>query len=173
MKRTSLLFLMIALIASVMVLNGCPKKQEPATPPPAPIDTTKKVVTPEPEKPKPPEPKPELREEQLQTVYFDFDKYNLRPDAKSSLDANFALLQQFANVVIKIEGHCDERGTVEYNLALGEKRAKAVMDYLTGLGVAASRISVISYGKERPVDAGHNEAAWSKNRRAEFRVVSQ
>ena len=173
MKRTSLLFLMIALIASVMVLNGCPKKQEPATPPPTPIDTTKKEVRTEPETPKQPEAKTELREEQLQTVYFDFDKYNLRPDAKSSLDANFALLQQFSNVIIKIEGHCDERGTVEYNLSLGEKRAKSVMDYLTGLGIAASRISIISYGKERPVDAGHDEAAWSKNRRAEFRVVSQ
>jgi peptidoglycan-associated lipoprotein len=173
MRRTSLLFLMITLITSVMVLNGCPRKKEPVTPPPAPVENTKPEVRTEPEKPKPPEPKPELREEQLQTVYFDFDKYNLRPDAKSSLDANFALMQQFSNVIVKIEGHCDERGTVEYNLSLGEKRAKSVMDYLTGLGIAAGRISIISYGKERPVDAGHNEAAWSKNRRSEFRVVSQ
>jgi peptidoglycan-associated lipoprotein len=164
---------MITLITSVMVLNGCPRKKEPVTPPPAPVENTKPEVRTEPEKPKPPEPKPELREEQLQTVYFDFDKYNLRPDAKSSLDANFALMQQFSNVIVKIEGHCDERGTVEYNLSLGEKRAKSVMDYLTGLGIAAGRISIISYGKERPVDAGHNEAAWSKNRRSEFRVVSQ
>ncbi|MBI5266257.1 MAG: peptidoglycan-associated lipoprotein Pal [candidate division Zixibacteria bacterium] len=173
MRRTSLLLLMVALITSLMVLNGCPKKQEPVTPPPAPVETTKPEVKPEPEQPKQPEAKPELREEQLQTVYFDFDKYNLRPDAKSSLDANFALLQQYSNVIIKIEGHCDERGTVEYNLSLGEKRAKSVMDYLTGLGVSASRVTIVSYGKERPLDAGHNETAWAKNRRAEFRVVSQ
>jgi len=75
--------------------------------------------------------------------------------------------------VIKIEGHCDERGTVEYNLSLGEKRAKATMDYLVGLGIDPGRISIISYGKERPADQGHTEAAWSKNRRCEFRVITQ
>jgi len=114
-----------------------------------------------------------LQVSQFQTVYFDFDKYNLRADAKASLDANFALLQEFPDAIIKVEGHCDERGTVEYNISLGEKRARAVMDYLVGKGIAAARLSIISYGKERPVDPGHNEAAWSKNRRAEFSIVSQ
>ena len=172
MRRTIALLLLAGLCTAI-IATGC--KPPPPPPPPTPqaSDTTKPEVRPEPEKPKPPEQPPQLREEQLQTVYFDFDKYNLRPDAKSSLDANFALLQQYSNVIIKIEGHCDERGTVEYNLSLGEKRANSVMNYLTGLGVAASRISVISYGKERPIDAGHNEGAWSRNRRAEFRVVSQ
>lgn len=136
------------------------------------IEPSKPEVKPEPPKTEQPKVEP-LREEQLQTVYFDFDKYALRADAKAALDANSALLLKSTNVVIKIEGHCDERGTVEYNLGLGEKRAKAVMDYLAGLGVAAGRMSVISYGKERPVDAGHTEDAWAKNRRAEFRVVSQ
>ena len=92
---------------------------------------------------------------------------------KPSLDSNYALLKMFPDVVIKIEGHCDERGTVEYNLSLGQKRAQATQDYLTGLGIAASRISTISYGKERPVDPGHTEAAWAKNRRCEFRIISQ
>jgi peptidoglycan-associated lipoprotein len=72
-----------------------------------------------------------------------------------------------------LEGHCDERGTVEYNLSLGEKRAKAVKDYLVGLGISADRLSIISYGKERPADPGHNEEAWAKNRRVEFRIISQ
>jgi peptidoglycan-associated lipoprotein len=114
-----------------------------------------------------------LQETQFQTVYFDFDKYDLRADAKASLDANFALLQEFPDAIVKVEGHCDERGTVEYNLSLGEKRAKAVMTYLAGRGIAQARLSIISYGKERPVDPGHNETAWAKNRRAEFKVVSQ
>jgi peptidoglycan-associated lipoprotein len=172
MRRTNLLFFLVAGIAAGLVLNGCPRPKPEVEPEQQVIDTGKTEV-------KPPETKTEppiqemLREEQLQTVYFDFDKYNLRPDAKASLDANAQLLLKYTTVVIKIEGHCDERGTVEYNLGLGEKRANAVMDYLTGLGVAASRVSVISYGKERPVDAGHDESAWSKNRRAEFRVVSQ
>jgi peptidoglycan-associated lipoprotein len=172
MKRTTLFLLLIVALGTVLFLNGCPKKQEPVAPPPAPIETQKPEVIKD-TTPPPPPPKEMLREEQLQTVYFDFDKYNLRPDAKASLDANFALLQKYTDVIVKIEGHCDERGTVEYNLSLGEKRAQSVMDYLSGLGIAPSRMTVISYGKERPVDAGHNEGAWSKNRRSEFRVVSQ
>ena len=170
MRRTIVL-LVLGTIAFAL-LNGCggppPPPPPPPTPPPTPVDTT-------PPPPPPPreEPKPVLQESQFQTVYFDFDKFNLRADAKASLDANFALLQEFADAMVKIEGHCDERGTVEYNLSLGEKRARAVMDYLVGKGVAAARLSIITYGKERPVDPGHTETAWAKNRRAEFKVVSQ
>jgi peptidoglycan-associated lipoprotein len=172
MKKTTLLFLLIVAIGAAFVLNGCPKKKEVVTEPEMKTEPSKPEV--QKEQPKQEEPVQEtLREEQLRTVYFDFDKYNLRPDAKAALDANSALLLKYTSVIIKIEGHCDERGTVEYNLSLGEKRANSVMDYLSGLGVSAGRISVISYGKERPVDAGHNEDAWSKNRRAEFRVISQ
>jgi peptidoglycan-associated lipoprotein len=170
MKRIIALLLLSA--AVLVVLSGCGSKP-PATPPPPPpvqVDTT--PVTPPPPPPAE-EPKPTLQESQFQTVYFDFDKYNLRADAKAALDADFALLQEFPDAIVKIEGHCDERGTVEYNLSLGEKRAKAVMDYLVGKGVAAARLSSISYGKERPVDPGHNETAWAKNRRAEFKVISQ
>jgi peptidoglycan-associated lipoprotein len=106
-------------------------------------------------------------------VYFDFDKYNLRPDARTALDHDAEMLKEFPDAMIMLEGHCDERGTVEYNLSLGEKRAKAAKDYLVGLGISPDRLSIISYGKERPADPGHNEAAWAKNRRVEFRIISQ
>ncbi len=170
MKKIALL-LLIGVFA--LAFMGCPGK-----PPPPPVEEPVQTapaeeVTPEPTPPPPPPPKPELKASQFQTVYFDFDKFTLRADAKAALDHDYNLLQEFPDVVIKIEGHCDERGTVEYNLSLGEKRAKAAQDYLIGLGMNASRISIISYGKERPIDTGHSEEAWAKNRRAEFRIVSQ
>lgn len=169
MKR--IIVLLLLGIAAFVLVNGCGHPPPPPPPPPAAhVDTT--PPPPPPVQPKE-EPKPVLQESQFQTVYFDFDKYNLRADAKASLDANFALLQEFADAIVKVEGHCDERGTVEYNLSLGEKRARAVMDYLVGKGIAPARLSIISYGKERPVDPGHNETAWGKNRRAEFKVISQ
>jgi peptidoglycan-associated lipoprotein len=168
--RKFIVLLLLGAAAFVM-LYGCghPPPPPPPPPPPAPVDTT----PPPPPPPPVEQPKPVLKESQFQTVYFDFDKYNLRADAKASLDANFALLKEFPDAIVKVEGHCDERGTVEYNLSLGEKRARAVMDYLVGKGVAAARLSIITYGKERPVDPGHNETAWAKNRRAEFKVISQ
>lgn len=104
----------------------------------------------------------------LVTIYFDFDKYNLRDDAKSGLKNNYEVLRTKSDVRVQIEGHCDERGTVEYNLALGEKRARSAMDYLVSMGIPRDRISIISYGKERPAAFGSNEDAWAKNRRAEF-----
>ena len=108
----------------------------------------------------------------LETVYFDFDKSDLRKDARDVLSKNAeALLKQVAGAKIKVEGHCDERGSDEYNLALGDRRAKSVAKYLTSLGVKADRISTISFGKEKPAVQGSNEAAWSKNRRAEFVIV--
>ena len=107
----------------------------------------------------------------LKPVYFDFDKYFLRDDAKSTLNSNAIILKQNPEIKIRIEGNCDERGTAEYNLALGEKRAKAAKDYLVNLGISSNRITIISYGKEKPLFPGHNEAAWSKNRRDDFVVV--
>lgn len=109
---------------------------------------------------------------QLETVYFDFDKSDLRKDTRDTLakDAE-QMLKGLANAKVQIEGHCDERGSDEYNLALGERRAKSVEKYLLTMGVAANRLSTISYGKERPAVQGHDEAAWSKNRRAEFKIV--
>jgi peptidoglycan-associated lipoprotein len=104
----------------------------------------------------------------LQTVNFDYDKYDLTSVAMDILSINARGLREHPETQVLIEGHCDERGTVEYNLALGDKRAKAVKDYLVGLGIDGSRLSTITYGKERPLDTGRNEAAWAKNRRAEF-----
>ena len=170
MKKIALLML-ITMMAFVVMGFRC--GEPPPPPPEEPVETAPVIEEEKPVEPAPPPPKPKLQESQLQTVYFDFDKFNLRADAKASLDANFNLLQDFTDVIVKIEGHCDERGTVEYNLSLGEKRAKATMDYLVGLGVDPTRISIISYGKEKPVDMGHTEDAWAKNRRAEFRIISQ
>lgn len=108
----------------------------------------------------------------LETVYFDFDKSDLRKDSRDVLSKNAeALLKQVADAKIQIAGHCDERGSDEYNLALGERRAKSVAKYLITLGVKADRISTISYGKEKPAVQGSDEAAWSKNRRAEFVII--
>lgn len=98
-------------------------------------------------------------------VFFDFDKFDLQSQARDTLDQQAAWLKQYPSVTITVEGHCDERGTREYNLALGQRRAAAVRDYLVALGVSGSRIDVISYGKERPEVVGSNEAAWAQNRR--------
>jgi peptidoglycan-associated lipoprotein len=98
-------------------------------------------------------------------IFFDFDKYNLRPKARSVLQRQAAWLKKYPSVRINIEGHCDERGTREYNLALGERRANSTKNYLVALGVNPNRIRTISYGKERPAVIGSNEAAWSQNRR--------
>ncbi len=102
----------------------------------------------------------------LQIVYFDYDRYNLRTDARQAGDFNSGVLGEYADWKILIEGHCDERGTDEYNLALGERRANAVKDFFINYGLVAERFSVVSYGEERPAIPGHNEEAWSKNRRA-------
>ncbi len=100
------------------------------------------------------------------TVYFGFDKYDLSADAQAALRRQAQWLTTYGNVTVTVEGHCDERGTREYNLALGDRRATAVKNYLVALGVSASRIQTISYGKERPAVLGSNEEAWAKNRRA-------
>jgi len=168
MKRITMLML-IGLVAVALV--GCPGPRPPIEDQTTTPKTTEET-TPTPPPPAP-APTPKLQESQFQTVYFDFDKYNLRSDARTALDANYNLLKEFPDAIVQIEGHCDERGTVEYNLSLGEKRAKAAQDYLIGLGINANRLSIISYGKERPVDRGNNEAAWAKNRRCEFRIISQ
>ena len=106
----------------------------------------------------------------LNDVYYDFDKSTLSAEAKQTLAENATQLKDAGSMAVTIEGHCDERGTNAYNLALGEKRANAAKDYLVSLGVDAGRVTTISYGEEKPFDAGHDEAAWSKNRRAHFVV---
>jgi peptidoglycan-associated lipoprotein len=113
--------------------------------------------------------KPELA---LHTVYFDFDQANLTSGATETLSHNAEMLLEYPEVNIRIEGHCDERGTVEYNLALGQRRAISVRNYLINYGVSPGRMTVISYGKERPVDPRHSNEAWAKNRRAEFVILN-
>jgi peptidoglycan-associated lipoprotein len=114
-----------------------------------------------------------LESKMLKDITFDFDKYDIRPQDASTLKENATLLMKYPNMKIQIEGHCDERGTIEYNLALGERRANSCKNYLISLGVPRDRISTISYGKERPLDPGHNEEAWAKNRRAHTVVLSK
>ena len=106
----------------------------------------------------------------LQDIHFDFDRYDIRPADAKILDDNAKWMKANARALVLIEGHCDERGTNEYNLALGERRAKAAMSYLVSQGVQANRIALISYGKERPQCTEKNEACWAKNRRARFQV---
>ena len=118
-----------------------------------------------------PEPVESARAEKaLKDIHFDFDRFDIRPGDAEILRKNAEWLKGNPKVFVTIEGHCDERGTVEYNLALGEKRAKAAENYLVSLGIKASRIKVISYGKSKPADPGHNEEAWAMNRRAHFVV---
>jgi peptidoglycan-associated lipoprotein len=172
MKRAGYV-IFLGLIAAAFIIASCGGKE---TPPPAEeapvvevVDTVKPEVPPPPPKP---EPTMDEIQQSLRTIYFDFDKFNLRPDAKADLDKNYEILQEYPNVMVQIQGHCDERGTVEYNLALGEKRASAAKDYLVGMGINPDRLSTISYGEERPANPGHNEAAWAQNRRDEFKIVS-
>ncbi|MCX6825921.1 MAG: peptidoglycan-associated lipoprotein Pal [candidate division Zixibacteria bacterium] len=125
-----------------------------------------------------PEPKPEpvikkVSEADFNSIYFDFDKYNLVNSAQNTLNANAQVLRENPSLIIRIEGNCDERGTVEYNLSLGEKRATAARKYLMDLGIADSRLQTISYGKEKPIALGHDETSWAKNRRDDFIIISQ
>ena len=159
-----------ALLALAAV--GCAKKA-PAPPPapptqqtptPTPVPTPTPAPTPTPT----PTPSSTVTVSDLKTIYFPLDSYSLDDASRTVLDANARLLRDRTDLAVRIEGHCDERGTVEYNMSLGEKRAESVRDYLVAAGVGQSRLSTISYGKERPIVDGHDEATWSKNRRAEF-----
>jgi len=107
----------------------------------------------------------------LKPAFFDFDRYDLRPDARQTLQENAAWLKANPMAKALIEGHCDERGTDEYNLALGDRRALAAKKYLVNLGIASARLSTLSYGEAKPFEPGHDEAAWAQNRRAHFRLV--
>jgi peptidoglycan-associated lipoprotein len=152
------------LTIAVLTLAACHKK------PPEPelvVAPTRTPVQEAPAKPEPVAPQPELA---LASVYFDFDQAGIRADQAPSLDADLRALQADPRVKVEIQGHCDERGTTEYNLALGERRAHAVKQWLVLRGVGESRIRTVTYGEERPADPGHDEAAWAKNRRADLVV---
>lgn len=164
-------FLVAAVLAMVLIAPGCSSRKkvsggaEPA-PPPSTSDNSPPVETP----PSPPSTSGggETTAANLSDAFFDFDDASLREDAKAALDGNAKYLESHNGMNVVIEGHCDERGSVEYNLALGEKRARAAKDYLVAYGVPASRMTTISYGKERPFDPGHSEESWAQNRRAHF-----
>jgi peptidoglycan-associated lipoprotein len=153
----------------LFLMFGCGPKQKVEQPPPAPpVEQPKPQEQPKPVEPTPEQPQPEKKVLSFRPIYFEFDKYRLLDESKNMLNETANLLKENSTAKIRIEGNCDERGTVEYNLALGEKRAKVAKDYLVGLGIDAERITIISYGKEKPLDPGHDESAWSKNRRDDF-----
>lgn len=183
----------VGVLAGSLALMGCPKRPEvgqagpgavgpaaatapapsPAAPAPQAQETPVTRPTPPaevPVTPAPPAPPAAVAPaaSPLKDVFFDFDKSNIKDDQKAALSDDVAWLKSNANAKITLEGHCDERGTVEYNLALGERRAKSTKDYLIAAGIAADRISTISYGKERPFVLGHDESAWKWNRRSHF-----
>lgn len=109
----------------------------------------------------------------LQTVFFDFNSSTLSSTARAALQNNADFMKKYSSVRVQVEGHADERGGVQYNLALGERRANAVRDYLVAMGVEGSRVTTISFGKERPLAFGHDEAAWSQNRRGNFVITAK
>jgi peptidoglycan-associated lipoprotein len=176
MKNRSLLFAIIVSL-SMFVLWGCPKKAEVTTSPETPQATAPVKEEPKAE-PMKEEPKSAAKDESkeraaaaaagLQPIYFDFDKSFVRDDAKSVMKANAEWLKANPKVKIRIEGNCDERGTKEYNQALGQRRATSAKKYLTDMGISVSRISLISYGKEKPVCNESSEGCWQKNRRDDF-----
>ena len=184
------------MVVMLMVLSvaACAKKQTPIArpmPPPAPPTTT----TPGSRPPAPPEPVAEPtvvppepvrddaissaslddlnRNSPLKPVFFEYDSSDLTPEGQRTLDENAGTLKKYSTWAVTIEGHCDERGTAEYNLALGERRSVAARAYLVSLGVSADRLRTVSYGKEFPFDPGHDEAAFRKNRSAHFVVTAK
>jgi peptidoglycan-associated lipoprotein len=156
-----------------------PPMAEPTTPPPPrpPEPVTEQPVVPSEPIAEPTidsKPLDELnREALLKPAFFVFDASELTQEAQQVLDEDAAVLKQHPTWVVTIEGHCDERGTAEYNLALGERRAVAARTYLVSLGISADRLHTVSYGKEFPFDPGHDEAAWAKNRRAHFVITAK
>ena len=186
----------IAILVVAMGAGACGKKKPPvARPMPAPPGNTG-AATPNSRPPAPPEPVPDTtaippepkisddplsmgdldtinKNSPFQPVFFALDSYEVDGTGQQALGTNAGILKKYPTWIITIEGHCDERGTAEYNLALGEKRALAAKTYLVSLGVPADRVRTVSYGKEFPFDPGHDEGAWSKNRRAHFVVTSK
>jgi len=182
----------VVAILAALIVGGCAKKvppvARPAPPPPPPATTPARPPTPpQPvaEPPVvPPEPVPEdtmeskslddlNRDSPLKPAFFEYDAAELTPEAQQVLNQDAEVLKKHSTWVVTIEGHCDERGTAEYNLALGERRAVAARTYLVSLGIPADRLRTVSYGKEFPFDPGHTEAAWAKNRRAHFVITAK
>jgi peptidoglycan-associated lipoprotein len=166
-------------LSMIFMMSACAKKQVKEAPPAA----KEERVTPEPEVVQPPMESAPIQEsesaskgtetEGLSVILFDFDKYNIRDDQRPVIEANASWLKAHPDVKVTIEGHCDERGTNEYNLALGERRAKTTQRVLASLGVDKARLSTISYGEERPVCTEKTESCYSRNRRAQFKLAGR
>jgi peptidoglycan-associated lipoprotein len=191
-RRTS--FLLAALVTFVLVAAGAckhnPPVARPTTPPPGGSTSgSKPPAPPEPVvEPTPVPPEPGVtgadtlgdrslddinKQSPLQPVFYDLDSADISAEGQKTLSANAEVLKKYPSWVVSIEGHCDERGTAEYNLALGERRALAARTYLVSLGVPSERLRTVSYGKEFPFDPNHSEGAWAKNRRAHFVVTAK
>jgi len=175
----------LTLAAIAFVVACSPKKPAaPLAPTPAPVSTPT-VVTAEPGPAPTPQPAPRVDSSDisrlpldqlsgmLKPAFFDYDKADIRADAREALAGNATWLKKYPSVQFTLEGHTDERGTAQYNLALGDRRANAAKDYLVSLGVDSARIKSVSYGKERPFATGHDEDSWQKNRRAHFVVTAK
>ena len=188
-RRAHSLMVMVVLLS--VVVGACSKKTPPVArpmPPPMPPATAPPPPPPPPNPVAEPVPVPPMpvedtigskslddlnRDSPLKPLFFALDSSEVDADGQVTLQANAAVLKQFPTWQITIEGHCDERGTAEYNLALGERRALAARTYLVSLGIPADKVKTVSYGKEFPFDAGHDEAAWTKNRRAHFVITAK
>lgn len=181
MKQRKWGIFMLLVIMSAFVLWGCPKKAEMSTAPETPPQATEAPAVTAPQEaaaPAQPAPAAEAAPQEtaaaakasLQPIHFDFDRSFIRDDAKAAMRANADWLKANPQVKIRIEGNCDERGTVEYNQALGQRRSQSAKKYLTDLGIASSRISLISYGKEKPICMESTEECWQQNRRDDFAV---
>jgi len=156
-------------LAAIAALGACASRGDPA---PTPSETPN--TTPPAQAPRGPVPGSveDFRVSVGDRVFFGYDRFDLTPEARQVLERQAAWLRQYPNVRVLMAGNCDERGTREYNLALGARRAAAARDYLVSLGVDGGRIETVSYGKERPLDARSNEEAWSVNRNAHTQIVS-
>lgn len=164
----------LALMGLVLLTTAC--RRTPPPPAAAPAQPGQATAQPAPTSPAAdPDASRRAEEERArgvlaERVYFDYDDASLRADSRQTLDVKVPLLRQYPGFTLTIEGHADERGSTEYNLALGTRRAATVRDYLVGFGLESRRFRTISYGEERPLAQGSGESAWSQNRRAEFRV---
>ncbi len=174
MKNKRFLLLGIIVVLGLLALWGCPKKAEVTTTPATPKEMAPAESAPSAQPREEPTEKPMTKEESmeraaaaagLKPVYFDFDQSFIRNDQRAVMAANAEWLKANPKVKVKIEGNCDERGTREYNQALGQRRAASAKKYLVDMGVSAKRISLISYGKEKPVCSESSESCWQKNRR--------
>ena len=178
-SRTGLVMAVVGLTAAVLMLSGCPKTPKTATqtagipeapaPPPPVVEEVSPPVVAEERRPEPP-PVEQPKAAALADVYFEFDRAEITPAARTGLEENARWLIGHPGAAVRIEGHADERGTNEYNLALGERRAQAVKRVLAALGVPAARLSTVSYGEEQPVCRDHRESCWQQNRRAHLAV---